>query len=573
MDFANQLIFAVGLLFIVSILATVITPRLGVPLLLVFIVIGMLAGVDGPGHIHFADFHLANLAATAALVVILFDGGMRTSIKTFGVALMPALSLATVGVVLTTIIVGGFCTWLLDVPLVVGMLLGAIVSSTDAAAVFSLLHNKSVSLNQRVTSVLEIESGTNDPMAIFLTVGILTYLESGGQFSALQFLQLLIAQMGIGSALGVGGGWLLARAINKLELSDSLYPVFALFGGFMLYGLTALLGGSGFLAVYLAGLIIGNRPLRAIASIRRFHDGIAWMSQIGMFLMLGLLVAPHQLLSVGINGALIVLVLTLVARPLAVGFSLLPFHLPWREQLFISWVGLRGSVPIVLATFPWIAGVAHADLIFNITFFIVLASLVLQGASVSWSARMLDLLMPRMQTRIQRMDIDLPGQRGYEIVSYRLPESSAYLGRPTKELPVHDHSRIISLSRRGRLLPYREWGVLQAGDYISLLAAESDLEKLDAVFQSRRPRGKLPGAQQFFGEFAIAPDALARDLADTYNISLPEGAEDLSVAKLVMRFLPRPVTGDRLRLGAVELVVRSMEGRNIQAIGIRLPRE
>ncbi|MGH8505147.1 MAG: potassium/proton antiporter [Stenotrophobium sp.] len=573
MEFANHLIFAAGLLFLVSILATAITPRLGVPLLLVFIVIGMLAGQDGPGHIVFEDFHLANLAGTAALVVILFDGGMRTSFKTFRVALWPALSLATVGVALTTIIVGGFCAWLLKLPLAAGMLLGAIVSSTDAAAVFSLLHNKAVVLNERVTSVLEIESGTNDPMAIFLTIGLLTYLESHGQFGATGFAVLLAKQLGIGGALGIGGGWALQRALNRLVLSESLYPVLALFSSFLLFGLTSLVGGSGFLAVYLAGLIIGNRRVRAMASIRRFHDGIAWMAQIGMFLILGLLVNPHQLPAVAIPALLIALVLILVARPLSVLLSLLPFRLPWREQAFISWVGLRGSVPIVLATFPWLVGVPNAGLIFNITFFIVLVSLIVQGWSVQLSARLLDLLMPRTQTRIHRMDIDLPGQRGYEIVSYRLPESSAHLGKKPKELPVRDHSRVISISREGRMLAYREWGALQAGDYISLLAAEADLEKLDAVFQIRRPHGKLPGAQQFFGEFTITPEAPARDLADSYNIPLPEGTEQSTVAQLVLRFLPRPVTGDRLRLGPVELVVRSMSGREITGIGIRLPRE
>ncbi|MGH8460689.1 MAG: potassium/proton antiporter, partial [Stenotrophobium sp.] len=446
-------------------------------------------------------------------------------------------------------------------------------SSTDAAAVFSLLHNKATSLNERVTSVLEIESGTNDPMAIVLTIGLLTYLESHGQFTALQFLWLLLEQMAIGGAVGLGGGWLLTRAINRLDLNESLYPVFALFGGFLLFGLTALLGGSGFLAVYLGGLVLGNRRVRALAGIRRFHDGIAWMAQIGMFLMLGLLVSPHRLWPVSEHGLLIALMLTLVARPLAVAMSLLPFRMAWREQLFIAWVGLRGSVPIVLATFPWIAGIPNAGLIFNITFFIVLASLVVQGWSVPWAARLLGLLMPRMHTRIHRMDIDLPGQRGYEIFSYRLPESSAHLGKKPKELPVRDHSRVISISRGGRMLAYREWGVLQAGDYISLLAAEADLEKLDAVFQSRRPRGKLPGTQQFFGEFAVAPEASARDLADSYNVPLPAGTEQLNVAELILRFLPRPVVGDKLRLGSLELVVRHMDGRALTQIGIRLPRE
>jgi cell volume regulation protein A len=573
MDFVNQLIFAAGLLFLVSILATVITPRLGVPLLLVFIVIGMLAGEDGPGNIHFADFRLTNLAGTAALAVILFDGGMRTSFKTFRVGLGPALSLATVGVALTMLIVGWFSSMVLHLPLAEGMLLGAIVSSTDAAAVFSLLSGRTVSLNQRVTSVLEIESGTNDPMAVFLTLGIITYLQSPDTFTTQQFLFMLVEQMGIGGALGLGGGWLLARALNRLELNESLYPVLALFSCFLLFGFTAMIGGSGFLAVYLAGLIVGNRKLRALASIRRFHDGIAWMAQIGMFLILGLLVSPHRLLPIAVPALLIGLVLILVARPLAVLLSLLPFRFPWREQVFISWVGLRGSVPIVLATFPWIAGIEHSGLIFNLAFFIVLVSLLLQGWSVPLTARLLGLFIPRTGARIRRVDIDLPGQSGYEIVSYQLPEASAHLGRRPKELPIHDHSRIIALSRGGHLLPYREWGALQAGDFISLLAADKELEKLDNVFKARRQRPGAAIGRQFFGEFEIAVNATARDLADSYGVKLPEGTDQLSIGQLVLRFLPRPVVGDRLRLEHIELVVRKMEDNELREIGVRLPRE
>ncbi|HVT37113.1 MAG TPA: potassium/proton antiporter, partial [Nevskiaceae bacterium] len=309
MEFAYQLIFAAGLLFLVSIVATTLTPRLGVPLLLVFIVIGMLAGEDGPGGIHFDDLRLTNLASSAALAVILFDGGMRTSIRTFRVGLWPAISLATIGVGLTTLVVGWCGHKLLGLPLPVALLLGAIVSSTDAAAVFSLLHYRSVALNERVTSVLEIESGTNDPMAVFLTLALLSYIAAPADYGAGDFLMQFLAQAGIGGALGAAGGWLLVRALNKLELSEPLYPVAALFSALLLFGLTALLDGSGFLAVYLAGLIVGNRRVRAMASIRRFHDAIAWMAQIGMFLILGLLAAPHRLAEVALPALLLGLVL------------------------------------------------------------------------------------------------------------------------------------------------------------------------------------------------------------------------------------------------------------------------
>ena len=573
MEFVNQLIFAAGLLFLVSILATVITPRLGIPLLLVFIIIGMLAGEDGPGKIHFADFRLTNLAGTAALAVILFDGGMRTSFKTFRVGLGPALSLSTFGVMLTMLMVGWLSSLVLNLPLAQGMLLGAIVSSTDAAAVFSLLSNRAVSLNQRVTSVLEIESGTNDPMAVFLTLGIISYLQTPDSFTALSFIVLLIQQMAIGGVIGFGGGWLLARALNRLQLNESLYPVLALFSCFLLFGFTAMLGGSGFLAVYLAGLLVGNRRVRSLASIRRFHDGIAWMAQIGMFLILGLLVSPHRLMMIALPATLIGLVLIFLARPIAVALSLLPFRFPWREQAFISWVGLRGSVPIVLATFPWIAGVENAGLIFNIAFFIVLVSLLLQGWSVPLAARMLDLFIPRTGARVKRFDIDLPGQSGYEIVSYKLPENSAHIGHRPKELPIRDHSRIIAITRDGQLLPYRDWGVMQANDFISLLVAETELERLDNIFKAKRQRAGASVGRQFFGEFEISLDAGARDLAENYGVKLPEGAETLNVGQLILRFLPRPVIGDRLRLEHIELVVRKMDGSELREIGIRLPRD
>lgn len=573
MDFAYQLMFGAGLLFLVSILATTVTPRVGMPLLLVFIVIGMLAGESGPGGIRFENFGFAYLAGSAALAVILFDGGMRTSFKTFRVGLGPALSLATLGVVLTAGIVGVFTAWLFDVPLTVGLLLGAIVSSTDAAAVFSLLHANALTLNERVTSVLEIESGTNDPMAVFLTLGLLMHIATPDSFGWLEGGALLIKQMGIGGAFGVAGGWVLVRALNKLQLSESLYPVLALFSGLTLFGLTSLLGGSGFLAAYLAGLMLGNHRVRSFASIRRFHDGIAWMAQIGMFLILGLLVNPSNLLVVAAPALLVALLLTLFARPLSVFVSLLPFQVPWREQSFIAWVGLRGSVPIVLATFPWLAGIEHAGLLFNVAFFIVLVSLLLQGWSIAWSARVLGLLMPRTQSRIHRVEVDLPGQRGYEIVSYRLSDSSAHLGKRPKDLPIREISRIIAIARQGRVLPYREWGTLQASDYVSLLVADDELEQLDALFQERREKPQRGHLQRYFGEFEIALDAPLSSLADAYGLSLPASSRDGSVLDLVQRFLPRPVTGDRLRLGAVELVVRKMEGNRIAALGLRLPHE
>lgn len=571
MELTNQLIFVAGLLFLVSILATVITPRLGIPLLLVFLVIGMLAGEDGPGGLSFNNYPLANLAATAALAVVLFDGGMRTHFENFRVGLRPALSLATVGVLVTAGVTGIFSAWLLDLSLVEGLLIGAIVGSTDAAAVFSLLHTRSMSLNQRVSSALEIESGTNDPMAVFLTLALILYLQVPGQFGAGEALWMFVRQFAIGAATGLAGGALLVRALNRLPLADSLYPLLALFGGLVIFGLTALAEGSGFLAVYLAGLILGNRPIRAAAGIRRFHDGIAWMSQIGMFVILGLLVTPRELLPLAKPGLLISAVLIVVARPLAVWLSLLPFRFPWRERLYISWVGLRGSVPIVLATYPWLANLDNAELFFDIAFFIVLVSLVVQGSTVAGVAQLLRLQVPATAARVHRVDIDLPGQHGFEVVSYRLAHNSSLVGARAKDIALPELARVICISRNGRVLGYREWGQLRAGDYLSLLTAQAQLPLLDRVFESaQQPSGA--SARRYFGEFVVNGDAAIEDLCTAYGVKAPADSGGRTLAEIVRRHLPHPVVGDRLRLGELELVVRKIDGDRPVDIGLRLPR-
>jgi potassium/hydrogen antiporter len=573
MNFANALILLAALLFLTSILASAVTPRLGVPVLLVFLVIGMLAGEEGPGAVQFSDYRLANLAGTAALAVILFDGGLRTRMQSFRVGLRPALWLAMLGTLVTALVTGLFAAWLLDLGWAEGLLIGAIVGSTDAAAVFALLHTSAVTLNERVTTALEIESGSNDPMAVLLTLGLIAYLLAPTEFGTLQGLWLGAQQLGLGALMGWAGAWVLARAINRLELPDSLYPLLALFGGLLIYSLTAMMNGSGFLAAYLAGVLVGNRRIRSAASIRRFHDGVAWMAQIGMFVILGLLVTPSKLLPVALPGLLIAVVLILVARPLAVVLCLVPFRFPWREQVFISWVGLRGSVPIVLATFPWLAGLENAALFFNVAFFIVLVSLVVQGWTVAPVARLLRLDLPATAELIHRFEVDLPGSRGHEIVSYRLGEDSRVVGMRTKELPLADASRVIALARGGRLLPYRDWGALRAGDYISLLAEERELPALDALFQARRERADPVEVQRFFGEFRVDPAAPMAALAEAYGAPIPKGSGSLSVRQVFSKFMPRAVVGDRLRLGDLELVVRRMEGNRIAEIGLRLPHE
>lgn len=569
-EVASHAILVAGTLFLISILATAITPRLGVPLLLVFLIVGLLAGEDGPGGIHFTDYRTANVAGTAALAVILFDGGLRTPMSNFRVGLRPALMLATVGVLITTSIVGMIAAWLFDLSIAEGLLVGAIVGSTDAAAVFSLLSTRAVRLNNRISSALEIESGTNDPMAVMLTIGLVHYLLAPETYGALQIIQLLGMQVVLGVALGYAGGYLLIRTLNEVTLGDSLYPLLAMFSGLLIYGVTATLGGSGFLAVYLAGLMLGNQPIRAFASIKRFHDGMAWLAQIGMFLVLGLLATPSRMIDVAVPALITAAVLTFVARPIAVAVSLLPFRFPWREQVYMGWVGLRGSVPMVLATFPLLAGLKHATLFFDVAFFIVLVSLIVQGWTVAPAARLLGLQMPPVSTRVRRADIDLPGTRGYEMVSYRLARTSALIGKRPKQLPIEDSSRIVSLTRSGKLIPYREWGVLKGGDYLSLIVSKAELPELDKLFQQTRGHHGVE-QQRFFGEFVVSPDAQVSDLADAYGLDVPNSAGTFTLAAFVASVVHKPVVGDRLRLGEMELVVRKMEGGKIVELGLRLP--
>lgn len=566
MELANQILLVVGLLVLLSILASAFTPRLGTPLLLVFLVIGMLAGEDGPGGIRFQSLGFANFAGTAALAVILFDGGLRTRMADFRTGLWPALGLSIFGVPITMLVTAGFAKLVLNLDWSEALLIGAIVSSTDAAAVFSLLNAHGNKLNRRVGSVLEIESGTNDPAAVMLTLAVLLYIAAPLQFDWSTALVFLLQQLGLGLLLGWGGGLAIGKAINRLELGEALYPLLALFGGLLVFGLTGTLGGSGFLAVYLAGLVLGNGDVRGRAAIQRFHNIIAWLAQIGLFVMLGLLVTPSRLLPVALPALAVALALILVARPLAVLLIMAPFRFPRRELGFIAWVGLRGSVPIVLATYPLVSGTPHAALIFDTVFFIVLVSLVLQGWTVASAARLLKLQAPQPAARVNRVDLDLPGSGGYEVVSYRLAKGCPMIGKPPQLLPLREPTRLVSVSRRGRMLAENQWDALKVGDYVSLLASRHEVEDLDHLFESE----PLPQEMRsYFGDFIIEPDAPMQALAELYGARVPADDGERSVSGYIAEHLPRPVVGDRLQLGPVDLVIRQMEGSRITALGLR----
>ncbi len=571
MDFTNQLILLTGALFLLSVLASAISARLGLPLLLVFLALGMLAGEDGPGGIQFNDVQTTYLIGTVALAVILFNGGLCTDVGSFRVGLWPALWLATVGVVVTAALTGLAAAWFLRLYWLEGMLIGAIVGSTDAAAVFAILHSRGLQLKQRVDATLQIESGANDPMAVFLTIALVELLAAGSTQLEWAIAVRFVQQMGIGAVAGLGGGWILAWLINRITfINPGFYPLLALSGGLLIFGATAVAGGSGYLAAYFAGLVLGSRRLQGADNIRRFHDGLAWLSQISMFLIMGLLVTPHQLLPLAAPSLLITGTLILVARPVAVALCLLPFRFAWREQLFIGWVGLRGAVPIILAMFPWLAGLEHYRLYFDVAFFMVLLSLVIQGWTVAPAARLLKLeIPPPISALVQRVRLDLPGQPDYELVSYRVMADSPAAGCAPRDLLLPETARPAAVVRGGRVRECGDCGPLRADDHLYLFAQVADLPALDQLFATAPAVPRLDTGR-FFGELALNADADMAELGRLYGLTLDPVDAAGTLEHCLKRRFGRPVVGDRVRLGPVEFVVREMRGERIVKVGLKL---
>lgn len=571
MDFSNQLILLGALMIVVSILASVFSSRFGVPILLVFLVLGMLAGEDGPGGIRFHDFRTANLVGTVALAVILFDGGMRTRAASFLVALRPAVSLATVGVVVTAIVTGLTATWAFDLHWMQGLLIGAIVGSTDAAAVFALLHARGMELKQRVASTLEIESGSNDPMAVFLVLILIELLVAGQREISWLIGLEFVKQMALGAAAGWFGGRLLVWLINHLTLETGLYPLLAVAGGVVIYGATSLAGGSGFLAVYLAGLVLGNSLVQDMQNILRMNDGLAWLAQIAMFLILGLLVTPSQFIEVALPALAVAVVLMLVARPVAVWLSLVPFRFPWREQAFISWVGLRGAVPIILASYPLLAGIDHGAVYFNVAFIVVLMSLVLQGWTIAPLARVLRLEVPPRAKPLQYIDLDIPGQFDHDLLGYQLEAESFAVGKPPSQLPLPQEVEIAAVIRGTHVMKLGAVGPLAAGDYVYVLAVPEHVEMLNRMFGVAHGPDRLE-EHRFFGDFMLNGDAKVTDIDAVYGFGLDSiDAEETLAAYLSRKFRSKPVVGDRVRIGSVELVVRSIDAKGVVArVGLKL---
>ncbi len=572
MDAANQLILVAAVLFFAAVMLSAPASRIGAPLLLVFLGIGMLAGEDGPGGIRFDDYRTTYVVGSLALAVILFDGGLRTKVESFRVGLRPALALATVGVVITAGITGALAAWALGLAPLQGLLVGAIVGSTDAAAVFGLLHARGMALKERVSAVLEIESGSNDPMAIFLTVAFVEALASGAGLGW-QMIPLFVQQMGLGAALGWSGGLALAWLINRVPLAEALYPLLALSGGLLVFSLTAALGGSGFLAIYVAGIVMGNRPLHASHNILRVHDGMAWLAQIVMFLVLGLLVTPSQLVELAVPALVVAVGLMIVARPLAVWASLAFFRLPPAELAFVSWVGLRGAVPIVLALFPLMAGLPNAQLYFNVAFFVVLVSLVLQGWTIAPLARRLRLELPPSVEALQHLELDLVPDARFDLLGYRITPRSPAAGLTADEMALPDAAYMVAVIRGRRVERPEAAGPLAVGDAVYVMTPPGHVDRVSRIFAAE-PMAPQFAEQQFFGAFTLDAHARMGDVCQAYGVAVPEGTAEQTLREVFERqFRGKAGEGDRLVLGDVELVVREVVNGRIAKVGLVLTHE
>lgn len=589
----NTIYLVIAVLIFISILTSTLSARLGMPLLLFFLGVGMLAGDEGILGIKFEQYVLANFIGQAALACILLDGGLRTSIASFRVGLKPAIVLATWGVFATVVILGVFATYLLKVDWRLGLLIAAIVGSTDAAAVFSLLRNGGIKLNDRVQATLEIESGANDPLAILLVTVLIALNLDPQAMGTVDMLKMLVMQIIIGLSMGLVFGKILAKLLPKIRLAEGMYAILIMSAGFCVFASTNLLNGSGFLAVYIAGIIIGNTRVRATEHVLRVMDSFAWLSQAILFVILGLLVTPSKLIDVWHYSLVLFLGLLFIARPFAVASSLAPFKFSVREIAFIAWVGLRGAVPITLAIMPVMMNVAYADLAFNIAFGIVILSLLVQGASIPQMARLFKVWVPATDEPKDRHQIWVSDKASITLYEYTVKDGAFAIGRNPRYISskMQDEIDVFALVRDGKLIDDNT--ALRYGDSVWYAMQNTHSKALAKIFNNSSVQYQKNS--EFYGEWLLSPSSKIADLpffvarANLQNaydiIRLAQSGMDMdetlaqslapfltnTVGDIMRTHLSKPVKGDAVRLSAHwSLIVRDIDADGqILSIGLK----
>ncbi|MGD9845399.1 MAG: potassium/proton antiporter [Variibacter sp.] len=567
LEIVNLTVLLGAVIVLAGILSSLVALRFGAPLLLIFLLIGVFAGESGPGGIKFHDVGIAFTVGSIALALILFDGGLRTRFQAFKNVLAPAGLLATAGVLITAALIAPVAFIALDLSWTESLLIGAVIGSTDAAAVFFLIHTRGLRLRPRVAATLEVESGTNDPFAIFLTIILVEILTQGHGSYGEAVAELSVRAL-VGMALGLLGGQAVVGVMNRLGLPQGLHAPFVATAALVIFGATEAAHGSGYLAAYVAGMIVGNRPTRAHNAIITFLDAVTWLAQIVMFVILGLLVFPERLVSSLVPALLVAFVLTFIARPAAVFLCLWPFRYAWREKIFISWVGLRGAVGIFLASIPLLVGMPKAYIYFDVAFVVVLISLLVQGWTLAPAARRLQIALPRSDAAPQRVELDLPGQTTHELVGYAVGPNSLFLRRHV--LP--NWAKLALLVRDQRVLSPLEAGPVRESDYVYFLAPLEKARALDRFFVDM-PKPNKPDAR-LLGGFQVSADVTLGALAEIYGLSISEEDASLPLAEWFdQQFDDTPTEGDRLPLGAIEVVADRVVDGKVVTVGLDLADE
>ncbi|MEA2934763.1 MAG: potassium/hydrogen antiporter [Variibacter sp.] len=563
-DAVSLTILLASVLVLAGVLSSLVALRFGAPLLLVFLLVGMVAGEAGPGGIAFNDVRTAYLVGSVAFALILFDGGLRTRFQIFRSVLGPAGLLATVGVLITAGVVAPAAAYLLDLTWVEGLLVGSVIASTDAAAVFFLIHTGGLRLRPRVGATLEVESGTNDPFAIMLTIILVEVLISGtanwGQIAI-----TLAVKAFLGSVIGVAGGRAIVFGLNRFELPQGLHAPLVATGALVVFGLAETLHGSGYLAAYVAGLVVGNRPTRAHNTVVVFLDAATWLAQIAMFVILGLLVWPQRLPSTIVPALILAGTLMFIARPVAVFICLAPFRFNLREKLFISWVGLRGAIGIFLASIPLLVDMNKAYIYFDVAFVVVLISLLVQGWTLSFAARRLHVALPRTDAPPRRVELDLPGQLEQELVGYSVGPKSLYFRRNV--LP--QWAKLALVVRDEKVLSASEAAEIEQGDYAYFLAPPEKAQALDRFFVDAPPPARPD--TRLLGDFFVPGDTTLGVLAEIYGLTVDPAETGLTIADYFSTHLQGELRlGARVQLGPIQLIADAVTQGRVTTVGLDL---